>query len=610
MLSHRRPALLIVILAGIMLAWNTTSADRSEHGPDVAAAEPNLIVGMTMSGESMVGPGLSTSTTRTAAVLPGEAVPGELIVGFSPEVSGATREAAVAGAGAKVVRHLGLAGYSLVGVPAGHEREFTDRLIATPGIATAEPNLIRRAAFDPNDDFYSFQWHFTKIGMPAAWDKSTGTGVTVAVIDTGVAYETCAAATCGTDYFQAPDFGTTTFVSPFDFVHGDTHPNDENGHGTHVASTIGESTDNTTGVAGVAFNASIMPVQILDETGSGSVADEIDGIGWAVSNGADIINMSLGGPGAIAAEEAAVDNAVANGVVVFAAAGNGGGDGIGDPTLDCPACYPGSISVGATRIDQQRAPYSNYGTGESAHTLDLVAPGGDTLVDQNGDTLADGVVQQTFEHACLGGPIDLSAFGYCFFQGTSMATPHAAGVAALVLSLDPTLTPLEVRNILTGTATDLGPAGYDLEYGNGELNAAAAVVAAQAGSTDTDGDGCADLLEIGSDPTLGGDRDPNYFWDFMDVWTGAPPARDQTVTIGDIGAVVARFGAFQSPPPSKSEALAEATTSPPPAPAYHASFDRGGADPMANPWNLFPPDGSVTVSDIGAAVTQFGHSCS
>ena len=127
---------------------------------------------------------------------------------------------------------------------------------------------------------------------------------------------------------------------------------------------------------------------------------------------------------------------------------------------------------------------------------------------------------------------------------------------------------------------------------------------------DTDQDGCIDGKEIGRDAMLGGGRDPNYFWDFMDVWTGAPPVRDQTVSIGDIGAVVARFGAFQSPPPSKSEALAEATTSPPPAPAYHASFDRGGADPMANPWNLFPPDGSVTVSDIGAAVTQFGHSCS
>lgn len=544
-----------------------------------------------------------------------DALPGELIVGFTPGASAESRAAAAAGAGARVVRDLGLADHSLVRVPEGNEEEFGGRLLRSPAVRTVEPNLIRRASFEPDDTFYSFQWHFPKIGLPTAWDKSTGAGVTVAVLDTGVAYEDCPTSTCGQEFFQAPDFGSTTFVSPFDFVNNDAHPNDENGHGTHVASTIGESTNNATDLAGIAFGASIMPVQVLDEDGSGTVADAINGMAWAVSNGADVINMSLGGPGRLVAEEAAIDNAVANGVVVVVAAGNGGEDGIGDPILDCPACYPGSISVGATRFDQQRAPYSNYGSGESGHTLDLVAPGGHMfdqsgIVDQNGDTFPDGVLQQSFLHFCAPTTVDVSVFELCFANGTSMSAPHVAGTAALVLSLLPTLTPLEVRNILTGSVNDLGPPGYDLQYGNGGLNAGAAMFAVQQlGPGDNDGDGCGNFLEIGADPMLGGRRDPDNFWDFMDVWTGLPASRDQSVNITDVGGVVARFGASQEPAPTKPDALTEAVTPPPAAPAYHASYDRGGAAPSGNPWNLLPPDGTIAIGDIGAVVAQFGHRC-
>ena len=581
MLAHHRRALLLLTLTAVTLIWLAASA-----GGDFGS----------FSGVTAAGPTV-------------EAVPGELIVGFAPGASQRSRGSVIASAGATLERQLALADHSLVRVPAGSEEEYMALLLASPGVETAEPNLIRRASFDPDDTFYSFQWHFPKIGLPAAWDKTAGAGVTVAVLDTGVAYEDCPAVTCGTEFFQAPDFGSTTFVAPFDFVHGDAHPNDENGHGTHVTSTIGESTNNGTDLAGIAFAAAIMPLQILDADGVGAVADEIDAIAWAVNNGADVINLSLGGPVGSAAEEAAIDNAVANGVVVLVAAGNGGGDGVGDPVLDCPACYPSSLSIGATRFDQQRAPYSNYGNGASGHTLDMVAPGGDLSVDQNGDSWPDGVLQQSFLHFCAPAPVDVSIFALCFAQGTSMAAPHAAGVAALVLSVDPTLTPEDVRKILTGTATDLGPAGYDLKYGNGGLNAAAAVVAAQTGGGDDDGDGCSNIRELGPDPTLGGMRDPNYFWDFMDVWTGLPAARDQSVTVGDIGAVVARFGAFQDPAPSKSEALAEAVTSPPVAPAYHASFDRGGPIPGQNLWNLQPPDGGISVVDIGSVVAQFGHSC-
>ena len=126
---------------------------------------------------------------------------------------------------------------------------------------------------------------------------------------------------------------------------------------------------------------------------------------------------------------------------------------------------------------------------------------------------------------------------------------------------------------------------------------------------DSDRDGCADSREQGAAADVGGARDPAYFWDFFDVWTGEPPLRDRLVSIGDIGAVVARFGAFQNPPPSKSEALAQAITPPPPAPAYHAAADRSTPQPGGDLWDLGSPDGAITVVDIGAVVVQFGHSC-
>jgi serine protease len=314
--------------------------------------------------------------------------------------------------------------------------------------------------------------------MPEAWEKSTGEGAVVAVLDTGVAFEDCSSADCGDRYYQAPDFGGTSFVDPRDLANNDDHPNDENGHGTHVASTIVEATNNATGAAGVAFDAALMPLRVCGDDGTCRVSDIVDGIRWAVDHGADVINLSLGGGGSFV-ERRTVNDAVDAGVVVVAAAGNGGDDGIGDPDLDCPACYPATIAVGATRFDGALAPYSNYGDGYGDHTLDLVAPGGDLDEDQDEDGHPDGVLQQSLRHFCTTDPVDFGEFGYCFANGTSMAAPHVAGVAALLLSVNPALTPEQVRDILTATAQDLGPHGYDLEFGHGRVDAAAALAAAQ-----------------------------------------------------------------------------------------------------------------------------------
>ncbi len=247
-------------------------------------------------------------------------------------------------------------------------------------------------------------------------------------------------------------------INGWDFVNSDAHQNDDDSHGTHVSGTIAQTTNNSAGVAGIAFDATIMPVKVLGADGSGTYEMVADGIYYAVDNGAQIINMSLGGSAASATLEDAVAYAYSNGVTILAASGNS------NSSVDYPAAYDAyCIAVGATEYDEIRAPYSNFGT-----SLDIVAPGGNTGVDKNGDGFADGVLQETFSDT----PVD---WNYWFFQGTSMATPHASGVAALLLSRNPTLTPDQVRDALESTAEDLGPAGRDDEYGYGLIDAAAAL---------------------------------------------------------------------------------------------------------------------------------------
>jgi serine protease len=325
----------------------------------------------------------------------------------------------------------------------------------------AEPNYIAYALATPNDPFYPNQWNFDNaqyggVHAGSAWDIGQGQGVIVAVIDTGVAYENYGTGLQA--YYQAPDLAGTTFVQGYDFVNRDTHPNDDEGHGTHVAGTIAQTTDNVLGTAGLAYKASIMPLKVLNQNGSGTYADITEAIRYAADNGAQVINMSLGGSQSSIALADAITYAYGKGVTIVAASGNNGGN-----VVSYPAAYPEVISVGATRYDETRAPYSNYGA-----TLDIVAPGGDTTVDQNNDGYVDGILQQTFGTS-------RSAFNYYFYQGTSMATPHVAAAAALVIGKGTALTPDAVRNVLQSTADDLGVAGRDNTYGYGLLNVASAL---------------------------------------------------------------------------------------------------------------------------------------
>jgi serine protease len=307
----------------------------------------------------------------------------------------------------------------------------------------------------PNDACYRYQWHLQQIGMPDAWKRGNGKGAVVAVIDTGVT--------------QVADLGETKFVPGFNFVANNDDARDDHGHGTHVAGTIAQSTNNKVGVAGVAYGATIMPIKVLSARGSGSVAGIAQGIRWAADHGANVINMSLGGPTRMGTLANAVKYARDKGVVIVAAAGNDGQGRVG-----YPAAYPGVIAVAATQFDESTTFYSNWGK-----EIDVAAPGGNTRVDQNGDGKPDGVLQHTIV------PGQTSKTDYLWFMGTSMASPHVAGVAALIVGTG-VRKPDAVEEILLGTARkpkagSAAGARVDDHYGAGIVDAAAALRKARGG---------------------------------------------------------------------------------------------------------------------------------
>ena len=312
----------------------------------------------------------------------------------------------------------------------------------------------------PNDPQYKFQWHLRQIGMPEAWKLADGNGVIVAVLDTGVAYENYK------NFHVLPDLKGITFVKPYDFVGNTTHADDDHGHGSHVTGTIAQATNNGIGVAGVALNVKIMPLKVLSGSGSGSVAGIADAIHYAADKGAKVINMSLGGAFPSNVLKKAVAYAHKKGVTVICAAGNEGRGRVG-----YPAAYPGAVAVSATQFDEATTFYSNFGK-----DVDIAAPGGNTRVDQNGDGMTDGVLQNTI---AIGDPTQDGYYGY---MGTSMASPHVAGVAALVVGEGVT-DPTAVEKILKDSARKPANQDYNRDkYGAGIVDAPAAIRAARGAS--------------------------------------------------------------------------------------------------------------------------------
>lgn len=332
----------------------------------------------------------------------------------------------------------------------GRRRRIMSELAKNPAVDVVQPNRRYRAAFAPNDPVYAKQWSFAKVRVPEAWDLDVTAplyggdpSIIVAVLDSG--------------FSAGPDFSTLRLATGHDYVNNDTDPKDDNGHGTHVTATLGENTNNGIAAAGIAFESTIMPLKVLGADGQGSTVAITQGINYARENGAKVINLSLGGSDDDPIMHQAIINAKNAGIVVVAAAGNEG-----TTALSYPAKYSEVIAVGAIRVDETKAAYSNSGEG-----IDLVAPGGDLSVDQNGDGDPDGVLQQT----CTTGAC--SAFDNYLYVGTSQAAPHVGAAAALMLAAGADAT--QVQSVLQSTARDLGETGYDTTYGYGLLDIAAAI---------------------------------------------------------------------------------------------------------------------------------------
>src|SRR5690349_23850516 len=288
------------------------------------------------------------------------------------------------------------------------------------------------------DPLRSHQWGLDLIHADQAHAVTTGAGAVVAVVDTGIDA-------------AHPDLAGRIGAG-WDFVDGDSTPQDGNGHGTHVSGIIAANAGNGIGVDSVAPGATIMPVRVLDNNGSGSDANVASGIDWATDHGANVINLSLGGAvptsglGLADPITAAVQHALDNGVIVVAAAGN---DGL--PFCENDSFGGKVLCVGAVDKRENRSFYSTFGSG-----LSLVAPGGSDMPGTDEDVLST-----------------WNDNGYQELAGTSQATPHVSGVAALLVSLG-MRGQAAVQRILA-TATDLGSPGPDVQFGHGLVNAAAAV---------------------------------------------------------------------------------------------------------------------------------------
>jgi serine protease len=305
-----------------------------------------------------------------------------------------------------------------------------------------------KAADFPKDPLYKYQWHMAQIGVPKAAAFATGRGAVVAVIDTGVAFEN------HKPFALARDLNNTRFVKPYNFLANNVHANDDHGHGTHVAGTIAQSTHNGLGVIGVAPDAAIMPLKVLDRSGRGDILAIARAIKYAADNGAHIINMSLGGPFPSSVLRKACRYARDKGVLLVCAAGNSGG------SVGYPAAYPECMAVSAVQYDETMTFYSSHG-----RQVEIAAPGGNTKVDQNKDGYPDGVLQNTVH------PDDPGKDDYFLFMGTSMAAPHVAGAAALLHSVGIT-NGEKMRKMLKDTAR---PKGEPQKYGSGLLDIGAAV---------------------------------------------------------------------------------------------------------------------------------------
>ncbi|MGP4108764.1 S8 family peptidase [Virgibacillus sp. L01] len=344
-------------------------------------------------------------------------VKGEVIVKFKTGLSESAQKRVFEGMKAEVKSDKDAVKSPFKVLKVGNVEAVVKALNKNPNVEYAEPNFKMSATWTPNDPYAnpSYQYGIFNTYTDNAWDVTRGnSGQEIAVLDTGVDY-------------RHEDLNDKTILG-YDFVQNDYKPMDRNGHGTHVAGTAAAETNNGIGIAGMAPNSSILAVRVLDARGSGSLADIADGIIYAADYGAEVINLSLGCDCDTQTLENAVNYAWNKGTVVVAASGN---DGVS--TTFEPASYENVIAVGAVDSNNQIASFSNYG-----EWVDVMAPG----VDIASTYLRD---------------------GYVYMSGTSMASPHVAGLAALLAGQG--RNNAEIRAAIENTADDMNGSGYYFEDG-------------------------------------------------------------------------------------------------------------------------------------------------
>lgn len=494
-LASKLKALSLLLLPVLLVACGggvTPQPDPSGSG---------LISGRLMlppAGLSIVGDLHSQSNQSTG---PAPIVPGEVLVGFERhfELTAASLGTLSAN-GIQLMRQGGrdVAGYYRYTAPGLNEAE-TEALITElndqEGVAEAIPNWILGAFRTPDDPFAYLQWHYSKMNLPAAWDIETGHSnrITVAVVDSGgipdPALHPDLAFVGGYNFVSGPHGGPVPGRSGDYLDYSHMHPEhaverSAGFHGLHVAGTIGATTNNATGLAGVNWAVDLVAVRVLDHGGAGSTDDIYSGAWWAAGGSvagvpenprpARVVNMSLGGNIGQPCPQGIADmfqTLAANGVITVVAAGN---DNIDTATI-LPANCPGVITVGATDDTDARAPYSNYGS-----EIDVMAPGGNTLRmftdSTTGDIYPAGVLSTILYTP---GPTSQLQPSSSFMQGTSMAAPHVAGVVSLMLARNPSLTFNQVLDQLRSASRPLTGAQCAVpdptHCGSGAVDAAAAL---------------------------------------------------------------------------------------------------------------------------------------
>lgn len=429
---------------------------------------------------------------------------GTVIVKFKDGAGPSAVSATMSAVSGDLVVRPSSADFDVLAVPAERDPEdVAQELSARPDVEYAQPRYVNHAMFRPNDQFYDRQWNLSSLEMERAWDIQPGatSSITVAVLDSGVAFRNVtiryqarpfilepggpvfpSLGVVEVPFAIAPDLGSdaTRFVSPRDFIWNDNVPVDLDGHGTHVSGTVGQLTNNGVGVAGMAFNVRLMPVKVIAETwdfifGSPEVGtDDViaRGIRYAADNGARVINLSIGreegGPAPVV--EDAIRYAVSRGAFVAVAAGNSREEGnLANVLAEAAPRIDGMVAVGAVGRDLSVAYYST-----SNGSVELAAPGGD-FRRFGGE---GGVLQQTLDldrlETYAQGPARLTpptadSFAFYYFQGTSMATPHVSGFAALLMQQGLT-SPAAIEAAMKQFATDKGTPGRDDEYGYGLIN--------------------------------------------------------------------------------------------------------------------------------------------